>query len=89
MELKGLLMQSKGEGKSSFLLDSGLTSIVTIKSKLILERAVESLFTKNPSLPFQVLNAADLGCSLGPNSFSVKLNVIQSVENKCRDLNKH
>ena len=61
---------------------------VVVKSKPI-ERAVESLFTENPSLQFQVLNAADLGCSSGPNSFSVMSTVIESVENKCRELNKH
>ncbi|TXG49919.1 hypothetical protein EZV62_025794 [Acer yangbiense] len=89
MELKEVLCMSKGEGKSSFLHNSGLTRKVAVKSKPILERAVESLFTENPSLPFQVLNAADLGCSSGPNSFSVMSTVIQSVENKCRELNKH
>ncbi|KAK0591680.1 hypothetical protein LWI29_006283 [Acer saccharum] len=86
MEVKEVLFMSTGEGENSYLQNSGLMQKVAVKSKPILERAVESLFTENSSLPFQVLNAADLGCSSGPNSFSVMSTVIQSVENKCREL---
>ncbi|KAL5733077.1 hypothetical protein ACOSQ2_032769 [Xanthoceras sorbifolium] len=86
MEVKEVLCMSKGEGESCYLQNSGLTQKVAVKSRPTLEKAVGSLFSAGNSMPFQVLNAADLGCSSGPNSFSVMSTVIETVENRCREL---
>ena len=54
----------------------------------IVYRAVQSLFRENcsSSTPAEVINVADLGCSSGPNSFTVMSTVIESTVKNCSEL---
>ncbi|CAL5322622.1 unnamed protein product [Camellia sinensis] len=52
----------------------------------VLENAVETLFSKDFHL-FQALNAADLGCVVGPTTFTVISTIRRMMEKKCRELN--
>nr|UOF75579.1 putative caffeine synthase 2 [synthetic construct] len=87
MDVKDVLCMNKGEGESSYLLNSKFTNITAVKSIPTLKRAIESLF-KEESPPFEhLLNVADLGCASGSTSNTIMSTVVQTVVNKCRELN--
>ncbi|KAK9283861.1 hypothetical protein L1049_012115 [Liquidambar formosana] len=86
MDVKEVVFMSKGEGESSFARNSVFTQKLTSITKPILQNAVSSLFSAD-FFPCDLLNIADLGCAAGPNAFSIISTVIESVENKSRELN--
>ncbi|XP_059666387.1 probable caffeine synthase 4 isoform X1 [Cornus florida] len=86
MDVKEALYMNRGEGESSYAKNSKFTQKVASITKPIIENSVHSLFSKkfHPSKP---LNVADLGCSAGPNTFSVMKTVKETVEKECKELN--
>ncbi|KAA8539627.1 hypothetical protein F0562_026319 [Nyssa sinensis] len=86
MEVKDVLhMISRGEGEISYA-QSTFTQSVISETKPVLENTVQSLFSGDLRLK-EVINVADLGCAVGPNTLSVISTVKETVEKKCRELN--
>ncbi|KAJ0044633.1 hypothetical protein Pint_06450 [Pistacia integerrima] len=86
MEAKDTLFMKKGDGESSYVQSSFFTQRLASISKPVVQRAVDSLFHEN-LLPYKALNVADLGCSAGPNTFTLMETIIESVKSKCEELN--
>ncbi|XP_059632286.1 probable caffeine synthase 4 [Cornus florida] len=86
MDVKEVLYMGKGGGENSYAKLSTFTQMVTSITKPVLQNAVQSLFTKGLHQQ-KVLKIADLGCSAGPNTFSVISTVKDSVEKKCKEMN--
>lgn len=79
--------QGKEGQQSSYLNNSAFMQLMAAKCKPALERAIQSLFTENV-WPLEVLNVADLGSfASNPTTFSVMATVLDTVRNKCRELN--
>ncbi|KAF5959700.1 hypothetical protein HYC85_000909 [Camellia sinensis] len=72
----------RNKRKSCSLLQQKVASM----TMLVLENAVETLFSKDFHL-FQALNVADLGCATGPTTFTVISIIKRMMEKKCRELN--
>ncbi|KAK6227849.1 hypothetical protein SCA6_000189 [Theobroma cacao] len=87
MEVKEMLFMNKGDGENSYVKTSGYTQKVAAVTQPVVYRAAQSLFTGRNSCSYQVLNVADLGCSSGPNTFTVMSTVIESTRDKCSELN--
>ncbi|XVF24054.1 hypothetical protein REPUB_Repub13aG0093600 [Reevesia pubescens] len=88
MEVKEILFMNKGDGENSYVKSSGYTQKVAAITQPIVSMAVQSLIRENcsSSTPFEVLNMADLGCSSGPNTFTVMSTVIESTAKICSKL---
>ncbi|XWS74840.1 hypothetical protein CRYUN_Cryun01aG0032400 [Craigia yunnanensis] len=86
MDVKELLFMNKGDGENSYVKSSGYAQKVAAVTQPIVYRAAQSLFSEKNSCPNQVLNVADLGCSSGPNSFTVMSTVIESTVKNCSEL---
>ena len=80
-----VLFMNRGEGESSYAQNSSFTQQVASMAQPALENAVETLFSRDFHL--QALNAADLGCAAGPNTFAVISTIKRMMEKKCRELN--
>ncbi|CAL5363782.1 unnamed protein product [Camellia sinensis] len=80
-----VLFMNRGEGESSYAQNSSFTQQVASMAQPALENAVETIFSKDFHL--QALNAADLGCAAGPNTFAVISTIKRMMEKKCRELN--
>ncbi|XVE69371.1 hypothetical protein DITRI_Ditri09bG0146900 [Diplodiscus trichospermus] len=52
----------------------------------IVSMAAQSFLRENCSNPFEVINVADLGCSSGPNTFTVMSTVMESTVKICSEL---
>ncbi|XP_042512064.1 7-methylxanthine methyltransferase ICS1-like isoform X1 [Macadamia integrifolia] len=83
MEVKEFLSMKHGEGETSYA-HSTLTKRVISTAKPILEKAIEDLLSEGFSS--DVLTVADLGCSFGPNTFSVITTIKRRVEKTCNEL---
>ncbi|XP_059666384.1 probable caffeine synthase 4 [Cornus florida] len=86
MDVKEALYMKRGRGENSYAQNSILPQKVASITKPVLENSVQSLFSKGFHL-HKLLNVADLGCSTGPNTFSVIETVKGTVEKKCKELN--
>ncbi|XP_059666386.1 probable caffeine synthase 4 [Cornus florida] len=86
MDVKEALYMNRGEGENSYAKNSKFTQKVASITKPIIENSVHSLFSKGFH-PSKLLNVADLGCSAGPNTFSVMKTVKETVEKECKELN--
>ncbi|XP_059666388.1 probable 7-methylxanthine methyltransferase PCS2 isoform X2 [Cornus florida] len=86
MEKKQALDMNRGGGESSYSQNSKFQQKRSSITKPILENSVQSLISKGFHL-HKLLNVVDLGCSTGPNTFSVIQTVKETVEKKCKELN--
>ncbi|XVF24052.1 hypothetical protein REPUB_Repub13aG0093400 [Reevesia pubescens] len=92
MELKQVLCMNKGDGENSYVKSAGLTEKVAAITQPIVYKAIESVLKEiykcNPLTTKLelLLNVADLGCSSGPNTFTVMSTVIESSVKTCSDL---
>nr|A0A6C0WX00.1 RecName: Full=3,7-dimethylxanthine N-methyltransferase CkTbS; AltName: Full=Theobromine synthase; Short=CkTbS [Camellia sinensis var. assamica]QIC50343.1 theobromine synthase [Camellia sinensis var. assamica] len=80
-----VLFMNGGEGEISYAQNSSFTEKVASMAMPALENAVETLFSKDFHL-LPALNAADLGCAAGPNTFAVISMIKRMMEKKCREL---
>ncbi|XVF83907.1 hypothetical protein PTKIN_Ptkin16aG0531800 [Pterospermum kingtungense] len=87
MEVKGMLFMTKGDGENSYVQSSGYTQQVAAVTQPIVHKAVQSMLRENcSSTPLEVINVADLGCSSGPNTFTVMSTVIEGTVKSCSEL---
>ncbi|BAT75452.1 hypothetical protein LR48_Vigan01g183100 [Vigna angularis] len=84
MEVAQVLRMNGGAGKTSYANNSFVQKKAITLSKPIREEAITGLYRS--TLP-RSLAIADLGCSSGPNTFSVVSELIKAVEKLCRKLN--
>ncbi|XP_022764489.1 caffeine synthase 1-like isoform X2 [Durio zibethinus] len=89
MEVKEILFMNKGDGENSYVKSSGYMQKVAAATQPMVSGAVQSFFRENCSNPpLEVLNVADLGCSSGPNTFTVMSTVIESTVKSCSELGR-
>ncbi|XP_078158998.1 anthranilate O-methyltransferase 3-like [Carex rostrata] len=80
MEVAKVLCMVGGSGETSYAANSKLQEKAILMSKPMLKEAVKEIY-KN-LLPEKMV-VADLGCSSGPNTFSVLSEVIKIIGNQC------
>ncbi|WRX12263.1 SAM dependent carboxyl methyltransferase - like 10 [Theobroma cacao] len=85
MEVKDMVFMNKGDGENSYVQSAGLTDKLAAVAQPMVYKVVESVLKeKFCSSPGEVLfNVADLGCSSGPNTFTVMSTVLESVAKNC------
>ncbi|MQM19869.1 hypothetical protein Taro_052882 [Colocasia esculenta] len=83
MEVKVLHMNG-GEGETSYAKNSSIQKRILQMARSAVEEAVLELCSA-VSFPAK-LSVADLGCSSGPNVLSVVSGVVDTVEERCRQL---
>ncbi|XVF83910.1 hypothetical protein PTKIN_Ptkin16aG0532000 [Pterospermum kingtungense] len=82
MEAKEVLFMNKGEGETSYVKRSKYTQKVAAITQPIVYKAAQSVIAEDFCCQ-QVVNVADLGCSCGPNTFTVISTVIESMVERC------
>ncbi|MQM06045.1 hypothetical protein Taro_038864 [Colocasia esculenta] len=85
MEVKVLYMNG-GEGETSYAKNSSIQKRILQTARSIVEEAALELCSP-ASFPTK-LSVADLGCSSGPNALSVVSGVVDTVEERCRQLGR-
>ncbi|PON71876.1 SAM dependent carboxyl methyltransferase [Parasponia andersonii] len=78
---------NSGEGPYSYAKTSSSQRVVIDFIKELMNKEIEGkldmgIISTSPSKPFCI---ADLGCSVGPNTFSAVKNIIEAVELKCQN----
>ncbi|GAB4853274.1 hypothetical protein Ancab_040594 [Ancistrocladus abbreviatus] len=84
MEVKQVLRMKEGTGKASYANNSLIQERGITNVRTILQGSIQELY--RAKLP-KCLVVADLGCSSGPNSLKVLVDIIDFVDVTCQSLN--
>ncbi|GAB4827554.1 hypothetical protein Ancab_034437 [Ancistrocladus abbreviatus] len=88
MDVRKVLHMNEGDREYSYAQHSRFTQRLMAATKPILEAAIASLLPEAVLFgPLKLINAADLGCSAGPNTYSVISSIKHVVKKRCHELN--
>ncbi|KAK3036520.1 hypothetical protein RJ639_030961 [Escallonia herrerae] len=74
-----------GDGSYSYNRNSSFQRGGVVSAKALISKAVTEIFDVNQFIASSnSISIADLGCSVGPNTFIAVKNIIESVEQKCQ-----
>ncbi|KAK6933045.1 SAM dependent carboxyl methyltransferase [Dillenia turbinata] len=85
MDLKEVLRMNRGVADNSYAQNT-FTQKVNAITKPLLENTIRGLVLKN-FRSYDLLNVADLGCAIGPNTISVIFTVVDTVKKTCQEIN--
>ncbi|KAJ4964142.1 hypothetical protein NE237_024081 [Protea cynaroides] len=84
MEVSQVLHMNGGNGDNSYTINSIHQKLGITKAKLVVIGSISDLYTTNSP---RCLRVADLGCSSGPNTLLVITEIIEAIDEICRQLN--
>ncbi|KAK9925787.1 hypothetical protein M0R45_023052 [Rubus argutus] len=73
-----------GDGPNSYAKNSTYQRAVVVVAKELLNKAIVEKLDKDIKLSFNTFHIADLGCSVGPNTFYSVENILEAVQSKYR-----
>ncbi|XP_056697986.1 probable jasmonic acid carboxyl methyltransferase 2 isoform X2 [Spinacia oleracea] len=85
MEVENILHMKEGVGQSSYAKNSLLQRTMIAKAKPVLQESIRGLYH---ALQPECLMIADLGCSSGPNSLMVVSEIIDTIDEERKNLNR-
>ncbi|MQL82409.1 hypothetical protein Taro_014882 [Colocasia esculenta] len=86
MELQKVLYMNGGDGEISYAKNSSLQREILGAARSVMKEALLDLYHA-AGFP-GMLTVADLGCSSGPNALTVVVDVVDTVEESCRQLDR-
>ncbi|GFP88553.1 benzoate carboxyl methyltransferase [Phtheirospermum japonicum] len=85
MEPKHISHMNGGDGGTSYANNSGLQKVAISKTWAVLDEALKEMFTEN-GFP-KCMKMADLGCSSGPNTLVLVSDIVDTIEDLCKNDN--
>ncbi|KAL6552467.1 hypothetical protein OROHE_007831 [Orobanche hederae] len=86
MDSENGFVMAGGDGKESYTKNSSYQRAVIDSSKSLVQISItehiDQLIMTNTSSPSQTFSIADLGCSVGPNTFTAVQNIIETIKLK-------
>ncbi|KAI3931205.1 hypothetical protein MKW92_036482 [Papaver armeniacum] len=80
----GAIPMTGGDGRNSYANNSSLQRIVVDRSKSMIEEAIANHLDIQICPSSNTFRMADLGCSVGPNTFIAMKNIIEAIDLKYR-----
>ncbi|GAA0171267.1 methyltransferase [Lithospermum erythrorhizon] len=83
MSLGKVLHMNGGVGETSYANNSLFQQKGILRTKPLKEKVITDLYGNNQSPP-TIISIADLGCSCGPNTLLMSLEIIEAIDGICR-----